>query len=452
MIDWDFKLVILSSLVFLAGAYLISGWQRKKGALIIFLIALFSFSGFNYNLNISDSVIPTNFAEIVYFLLLMVMGLAWLSNRQNVPTIGLEWPIRIYLAAALMGVLTAFYFNLSIINIIIEVKSYVVYIFYLYLVPFLLNEKKDVRKYLWVLVLFSIIPILYVLPNLKDMAAIEAATESERGEITKYWGPLNVLVGFISPVIFIAMGLHLATRRTILKGSLLILVILCLFIVFYSQTRSAWVSVSTSSLLFLFLSKKKMYLGVALIVLVTFVFLTGSMERVKSIFEHRIVGQTIESQDSSLQVRLERWEVAKKTFEAHPLTGTGWGGYLTSQSENEENSVSSGHPVWHNSFFEILSQLGLLGLAAFYWLWFRIFKIGLGAWENAKDQKDKVVLSGLISAVVCMFVYSLGEQQFYRVETASVSWFITGLLIHYANTVKRESEIRKVGSGLVSNV
>jgi O-antigen ligase len=426
MIDWDLKLIILLFLLFLIGAYLISGWRKKKIVLIIFLIALFSLSGFNYHIKISDTVIPTSFAEIVYFSLLVVMGLAWVSNSKGFPKIGLEWPVRFYLIAALMGVVTAFYFNVSIINMIIEAKSYVVYIFYLYLVPFLLNEKKDVKKCLWVLVLFSIIPLVYVLPNLKGMAAVEI----KRGDITKYWGPLNVLVGFISPVIFIALSLHLATPRMILKGSLLIFIILCLYIVFYSVTRTAWVSVFISSLLFAFLSKKKVYLGVALTILATFMLLT-SAEQIKSIFKHRIIEQTIERQDSSLKNRLERWEIAKKTFKAYPLTGSGWGGYLARLKKNQEDEVLSGHPVWHNSFFEILSQLGLLGTLAFWWIWYKIFRIGFKAWKNARDQKDKIVLSGLISAVTCILVYSFGEQQFYRIETASVSWLIVGLLVAY---------------------
>jgi len=42
----------------------------------------------------------------------------------------------------------------------------------------------------------------------------------------------------------------------------------------------------------------------------------------------------------------------------------------------------------------------------------------------------------MIASVVAIFVYSLGEQQFFAIETASFSWFIVGLLLFYAHCIK----------------
>jgi hypothetical protein len=430
MIDWDLKLIILCSLVIFLAAYTIADWNKRKFVLILFLIVLFSFAGFNYHLRISNSVIPTSFAEIVYFSLVLVMGLAWLRNREAVSAIGLEWPIRIYLLCALVGVFTAIYFDVSFGNIITELKSYAVYIFYLYLIPFLMDNKEDVTKSLWAFIILSIIPLLYVLSNLRGLSAMEHG----RAELTQYWGPLNVFVGYISPMIFIAIALYLTTSRLILKASLLVFIIFCLYVLLYSETRSAWISFSISSVIFVFLSKKTIYLGFTLIMLVALIFFTDSTGKIKSIVKHRVEEEMIVRMDSSLQDRLNRWEIAEKIFKAHPLIGSGWGGYLRPLGDGQVSSVSSrGLPAWHNSFLEILSQLGILGIIAFYWVWYRIFKLSYTAWREPNDSKDKLILGGLISAVLCMFIYSFGEQQFYRVETASVSWFIIGLLVAHAN-------------------
>lgn len=433
MLNWNLKLIILCSLLLLVVVYTIADWNKRKFVFILFLIALFSESGFNYHLQVSDSVIPTSFAEIVYFSLLLIMGFVWLRNRGAVSVIGLERPIGVYLLCALAGVVTAIYFEVNFVSIVTEVKSYAIYILYLYLVPFLMNKKEDVTKSLWAFIILSIIPLLYVLPNLKELSALEHG----RVAFTEYWGSLNVFVGYISPVIFIAIALHLTTSRLILKTSLLILIVFCLYVLFYSETRTAWISVSISSLIFVLLSKKKVYLGFALIMLVAaLIFFTESAEQIISIIEHRAGEETIERMDSSLQDRLERWEVARKIFEAHPLTGSGWGGYLTPLKDGSVSDVSSrGLPTWHNSFLEILSQLGIFGTLVFYWIWYRIFKLSYTAWRECNGSKDKLILSGLISAVVSMFIYSFGEQQFYRIETASVSWFIIGLLVFYARNV-----------------
>jgi len=433
MIDWDLKLIILCYLLFFLFVYTIADWNKRKYVFILFLIGLFSESGFNYHLQVSDSVIPTSFSEAVYFLLLLIMGLAWVWQRKAISLIGLERPIRVYLLFALVGVFTAIYFDVNFVNIIIEVKSYVVYIFYLYLIPFLLNKKEDVTRSLWALIILSLVPLLYVLPNLHGLSALE----HERVQFTQYWGPLNVFVGYISPVTFIAIALYLTTTRLILKASLLVFIIFSLYVLFYSETRGAWGSVFISFLLFTFLSKKKIHLGVALVMLAALIFYTGSIEKMKSIIEHRIGEETIESMDSSLKNRIDRWDSAQNIFKAHPLTGNGWGGNLMMLKDGKVSEVSSRYlPAWHNSFLEILSQLGIFGALAFFWIWYRIFKLSYTAWRESNDSKDRLILAGLISAVLFMFLYSFGEQQFYRIETASVSWFIIGLLMFYAKSVR----------------
>ena len=58
--------------------------------------------------------------------------------------------------------------------------------------------------------------------------------------------------------------------------------------------------------------------------------------------------------------------------------------------------------------------------------------------------QDRLILSGLISAVLSCFVYSFGEQQFYRIETASLSWFITGLLVVYTSFILPPDQVEEV--------
>ena len=99
-------------------------------------------------------------------------------------------------------------------------------------------------------------------------------------------------------------------------------------------------------------------------------------------------------------------------------------------------------PRWHNSFFEILSQLGLLGVLTFYWIWIRLAKLAMQARNLIEDNKDNILLSGLIAAVLSCFIYSLGEQQFYRIEIASVSWFVAGLLVACVNIIMAKSGAR----------
>ena len=165
---------------------------------------------------------------------------------------------------------------------------------------------------------------------------------------------------------------------------------------------------------------------------------------IEKIIRHRVFEQTIDQQDSSLQARLGRWETAINIFKAHPLIGSGWGGYLLRRPDGYMSDTSiSALPRWHNSFFEILSQLGLLGVLTFYGIWIRLGKLAMQARcliKDNKDNKDNILLSGLIAAVLSCFIYSFGEQQFYKIETASVSWFVAGLLVVCVNIIMAEKD------------
>lgn len=432
MADWYFKFIILSLAAILVAVVVFSRWERYKILLVFFLIILFANTGFTY---ITQEGIPTSVAELLYFSILMVMVLAHVRGKSAVPDIGIRGPIRVYLLCSIVGIISAINFDVVWPHILMEIKSYLGYIFYLYLIPFLLNKKEDVNQCLWWFVIFSVIPFLHVIPNLKELAQIEHG----RVDISVTWGALNVFVGYVLPLLFVAIALLSTSSGVVRKGFLSSIILVGLYSLFYSKTRSGWIAFCFSLFLFFSLSGKRMKMIVASGILVLLVVLSGQMREIESIIESRMVGETLEYQDTSLQKRLWSWEIAKKTFEAHPLFGSGWGGYLIPLADGRLSDTSIRVlPRWHNSFYEILSQLGLFGVFSFYWLWFRVGKISLTAWKKVRRSKEGVMLAGLFSAVIAAFIYSFGEQQFYRIETASVSWFMTGLLLFYAQKVKAE--------------
>lgn len=436
--DWYLKLVLLATSAFFVGVLAMDNWEKAKGQIALFLIALFSQTGFAYEIR---QGYHTSFAELVYFVLLSIMVLTRQSDNRFSPDIGINLPISMHVICSLMGIITALTYQVQLINIFIEIKSYVGYIFYLYLVPFLIKEKKDIKRCLWAFIVFSVIPLGYIIPNLDSLAAIE----TERiADFTRGWGALNIFVGYILPVMFIAITLIYLTSNLFARAVLLTFVGVTFFILFYSQTRTGWGSFLTSFIVFAALARKKKLVFVVVPLLSIIIALSSLAPNIEKIIRHRLFEQTIDQQDSSLQARLGRWETAIDTFKAHPILGSGWGGYLVRRPDGHMSDTSiSALPRWHNSFFEILSQLGLLGVLTFYGIWIRLGKLAMQARCLIKDNKDNILLSGLIAAVLSCFIYSFGEQQFYKIETASVTWFVAGLLVSYVNIVmltKQEQE------------
>jgi O-antigen ligase len=428
MSDWGVKLALLCISFLLLVLAAASRWNRNRIYLLYFLAFLFSLTGFSYDLNVEGSVIRTSFAEIIYLGLLLVMLLGWLSNMGMSPRTGLERPVKLYLTCAAIGIVTATYYEVRPVNVLIEVKSYVLYVFYLYLIPTFVTKKEDVIKCLWALVIFSIIPMIYALPSLSALDPLQ----HERGQIGISWGALNVLVGYILPVVFVGFTLVNLNAGIVNRGILILLIGIYVCVLFFSETRSGWIAFSISLLTFGLLAKKIRQIAMAGMVVALIIVISGESHVFESIVKHRIIEQTIEQPDSSLEKRLERWEIAKRTFMAHPVFGSGWGGYLLPLGAGGTRNASvSLLPRWHNSFYELLSQLGIVGMFCFFWIWYRVGRMSIARWRSTKDLKDRVCLAGLISAGLSCLIYSFGEQQLFAIETASVSWFVVGLLVAY---------------------
>jgi len=435
--DWYLKLILLLVLLGLGALVLLADFQKNKKFLPYLLILLFANTGFAYDV----MGFHTSAAELIYFSLLVFMALSWLADNSVLPNLGLSAPIRLYTICSLIGVFTALWFSVSPVNIFIELKSYLGYVFYIFLVVYLTTDKEQAKKYLWAFVIASLIPIMDALPNLRALAS---QTETLQRLNVLAWGPLNTLVGFLLPIFF--LGLALLFLNYGWRPKLFLMGILCsiAMILLFSQTRSGWIALVVSVAVFMVLTQRRLkmffYVG-ALLLLVTAA--VGS-EGAKNLINARIE-RTGSEQDSSLSKRIARWDIAVRTFWAYPLTGSGWGGYLSVQpGGGVGNKSGPALPRWHNSFFEILSQLGIFGVFAFYWIWLRVFKRSYAAWQAAHEE-DRLILSGLISAVLSCLVYSLGEQQFFRIEGASVSWFTTGLLVAYSSFIIPLDKVERPG-------
>jgi O-antigen ligase len=246
------------------------------------------------------------------------------------------------------------------------------------------------------------------------------------------WGALNIFVGYILPIFFISFGILLYQGRRWWKFLLLLYMGTIIYVLFLSQTRTGWVGLIAGTGLFIFMTKKKIMAVAASIILVVGLMLSPLGENVERVVTERIVGQTI-NPDSSLRARYSRWETALAIIETYPLTGNGWGGLLPVSWDGSVGDISTPFlPLWHNAYLELLSQLGFPGLLAFLLLWMKILKVeGMSLFQS--HSRQSMLTAGLFIGVITCLIYALAEQQFYRLETASHTYFLAGLLVASGN-------------------
>jgi putative inorganic carbon (HCO3(-)) transporter len=119
-------------------------------------------------------------------------------------------------------------------------------------------------------------------------------------------------------------------------------------------------------------------------------------------------------EDASVQGRLEAWQVAERIFKERPILGVGESAFLAAWSQYAPLEYAGGTRfVAHNLEFEVLGQLGLVGLLgmgvfvlASLWSAFRARNGEMGG-------EARAVFAGLVGYLVC--------QQF---SGYALSWFL----------------------------
>ena len=96
----------------------------------------------------------------------------------------------------------------------------------------------------------------------------------------------------------------------------------------------------------------------------------------------------------------------------------------------------------HNNFFHILATLGLFGLLAVFYLFYKIILNDVNIYKAAKDKTfiSSYALGAL--AAFCGFLISgLTELNFWDHEITTLIWFTFGLNVALFRYVKPESKI-----------
>lgn len=208
-----------------------------------------------------------------------------------------------------------------------------------------------------------------------------------------------------------------------------------LFIMKQSWT-SGWFPALTALFFVILFTKPKLAISMAGITAVLFIFST------------QITNELIMGGDNeySLITRLEAWKILGEIIKANPLFGLGPSNYyfFTPFYRILGYSVSFNS---HNNYIDIVAQIGLLGLFAYFWIIFEVFKAGWRA-RKLTDNKDfeyayiysalggviGILVAGMFGDWVIPFVYNVGMEGF---RASVLGWFFMGALV-FLELRKRE--------------
>jgi O-antigen ligase len=137
------------------------------------------------------------------------------------------------------------------------------------------------------------------------------------------------------------------------------------------------------------------------------------------------------SSDNSLGERVSYTTLGFTVIRHYPL-GAGWGAYFrflgTELVPNPRQL-----PWYHNDYLQLATEIGVLGLLVFGWIWLAVLRLGLTALRRTRDIYQHAVIAGLFITVVAMLVQAATDQFFWRSDIAPHIWIVAGLLLAAVN-------------------
>jgi len=124
----------------------------------------------------------------------------------------------------------------------------------------------------------------------------------------------------------------------------------------------------------------------------------------------------------------------------HPVIGVGANtfskNYLTYKLPEPDWAKTVGSLYAHNIYLHMAGEIGLVGLAIFLWLLYRLFRENLCLYFRFKDDYLKVVTVSLIACFIAFLANGLTETSLYNARVAMIFWYLIG----FSLSLKKFSE------------
>ncbi len=133
--------------------------------------------------------------------------------------------------------------------------------------------------------------------------------------------------------------------------------------------------------------------------------------------------------DTSTSARLQSWKEALGDFNQHPFIGYGVAGYTFVDAQ----------------FPRVLTETGLVGVVAFLYLLYSVFKLAFQRLRETEDPYYQGLIMGFLAGFVGLVVHSLGTNTFIIVRIMEPFWFFVGAITVIPMTETQTATAR--GSG-----
>lgn len=273
------------------------------------------------------------------------------------------------------------------------------------------------------------------------------------GQLNSTFKDPNAFGAFLSAVLPLFFGMALFFRKR-MRVFFFILIILTLFIFPSIGSRSGFLAISVSLGIFCALilfgrrAAYKIKIIQSLAILFALVLIISSLsffQSRSSLFQRLNWNpKTASAQNFVSELfkgKLAVWVVAGHMVQDFPFTGVGMGAYII---ELPNYLKSLGRPSEQtdsaeNFFFQVGSELGLVGLFLFLYVFFAIFKQMRVSWRRFHpEDKDKYVFTGVCSGLLALCVNFLFHSYIGSFEVVYTFWILVALVFIWSPPAEKK--------------
>lgn len=197
----------------------------------------------------------------------------------------------------------------------------------------------------------------------------------------------------------------------------LILFLLAAICLGLTYSRGAWVGFILSMAVFGVINRK-MFLPFALIVIIFSAFFFPSLARNRNPIHDK---RSFQHENN----RLKYWKRALDIIEDYPVVGSGLNTYSIVSQGYEEGW--GGYP--HNSYLQMTSETGAIGICAFLWVLLALFRYCFQALKEVRCPSEEMLLLGSSTGLLGFLIHGIFDTNFYSVQLGSLMWVMMGLIV-----------------------
>jgi hypothetical protein len=351
--------------------------------------------------------------------LMVVIGFSWFARNAVNKELGLflktplNKAILVYVLACIistgLGILAD---RVAVKTGALYVLKYIEYFIVYFMVVNHVRNADQIKRFVFCLFLTCFIISIFGILQIPGGERVSAPFEGKSGEP-------NTLGGYLVFMGAIAGGLFIKTENPKLKSLLPILILSIILPLLFTKSRSSYLALIPACLVLGLLLRHRIIITglMAVALLLSPFFLPSTVkDRILFTFTQQEASDQVQiggiHLDTSTSARILGLKELLQDLPKHPFLGYGITGY----------------PFIDAQYPKTLIETGFLGLIAFFYLLYSIFKMAINHMNAVKTPYFKGLTIGFVAGFIGLLFHAIAANTFIIVRIMEPFWFFAGII------------------------